>query len=148
MVTLSSHTAAPLQVRLMALVRALGLLDADHTPCGQPLSPSAAHALAELSGGTPLTQTELGSRLRLEKSTISRLVGQLEERGWIERRRAEHDGRLVLLALTDRGSTMAARVAAAREVFFARLCDRIPPDRRDEMADAVALLVEALHERP
>lgn len=148
MVTLSSHTAAPLQVRLMALVRALGLLDADHTPCGQPLSPSAAHALAELSGGTPLTQTELGSRLRLEKSTISRLVGQLEERGWIERRRAEHDGRLVLLALTDRGSTMAAQVAAAREVFFARLCDRIPPDRRDEMADAVALLVEALHERP
>src|SRR5690348_3502149 len=96
--TASAPPATPvLQSRLMALVRALGLLDAERTPCGQPMSPSAAHALTELSESVALTQTELGSRLRLEKSTISRLVGQLEGRGWVERRRAEHDGRVVLL---------------------------------------------------
>jgi DNA-binding MarR family transcriptional regulator len=145
MATTSTLTAAALQARLMALIRALGLLESERTPCGQPLSPSAAHALAELSGGAPLTQSQLGSRLRLEKSTISRLVGQLEERGWVERRRAEHDGRVLLLALTDQGRQMADQVASSRAAYFARLCERIPPARQGELSDALEMLVEILH---
>jgi DNA-binding MarR family transcriptional regulator len=130
----------------MALVRAFAVLDPDRTPCGQPLSPSAAHVLTELSGDRVLSQTELSSRLRLEKSTISRLVGQLEERGWMGRCRAERDGRVMLLALTEEGRAMAERIAASRAAFFTRLCERIPPARRGELLMALELLVGALDE--
>jgi len=132
---------------MVALIRAFGLLESGRTPCGQPLSPSAAHALTELSAAHSLTQSELGHRLRLEKSTVSRLVGQLEERGWIERCRAEHDARVMLLTLTDEGRGMANRVAASRTVFFAQLCDRIPPARRGNLLDSLELLIDVLHER-
>lgn len=146
--TTAAVSAAPvLQAQLMALVRALGLLEPDHTPCGQPVSASVAHALTELAGDHSLTQTDLGGRLRLEKSTVSRLVSQLESRGWVERRRAGHDGRVLLLTLTGQGRELAAQIAASRAAFFARLCERIPPDRHGGLSGAIALLVEALHER-
>ena len=132
----------------MALIRALGLLEPDRTPCGQPLSPSAAHALTELSEGIALTQSELAARLRLEKSTVSRLVGQLQERGWVERRRAEHDGRVLLLELTDQGRQMAEQVATSRAAFFARLSERIPSHREAELSGALEMLVEILHDQP
>ena len=61
-----------LQDQMMALVRAFGLHQPDQTPCGQPIPVSEAYALAALAGEEPLTQQELGRRLRLEKSTISR----------------------------------------------------------------------------
>ena len=145
---MSVRTAPRLQTRLMALIRALGLLEPERTPCGQPLSPSAAHALAELSASIALAQSELGARLRLEKSTVSRLVGQLQERGWVDRRRAEHDGRVLLLELTDQGRQMAEQVATSRAAFFARLCERIPPHREAELSDALEMLVEILHDQP
>ena len=136
-----------IQARLTALIRAFGLLEPERTPRGQPLSPSAAHALLELSSNERLTQTELGARLRLEKSTVSRLVGQLDERGWIERRRAERDGRLIMLGLTDSGRSLAERVAAARATYFGRLAERIPAARHAELLDSLDLLVEILHEQ-
>lgn len=146
--TTSAVSAAPvLQARLIALIRALGLLESDRTPCGQPVSPSVAHALTELAARPSLTQTELAGRLRLEKSTVSRLVSQLEGRGWVERRRAEHDGRVLLLTLTDPGRELAAQIGASRAAFFSRLSERIPPNRHDELSGAIALLIEALHER-
>jgi DNA-binding MarR family transcriptional regulator len=133
-----------LQVQLTALIRALGLLEAERTPCGQPLSPSAAHAILELGRGEALSLGDLGSRLRLEKSTVSRLVGQLEARGWVDRRRAQHDGRLLRLSLTEAGQQMAERVATSRATFFAQLYDRIPPHRRAAVLETLELLVEAV----
>jgi DNA-binding MarR family transcriptional regulator len=142
----TSIPAVPvLQEQLTALIRALGLLEPEQTPCGQPLSPSAAHALMELGCGESLSQGDLAARLCLEKSTVSRLVGQLEARGWVERRRAEHDGRVLLVRLTDDGRKTAERIAAARTAFFARLCERIPPGRRGDLIEAMEMLVEAVH---
>ncbi len=48
--------AAKLQASFSAVVRALGLLRPDTTPCGQRMSVTEAHALGELHGAGPLTQ--------------------------------------------------------------------------------------------
>lgn len=40
-----------------------------------------------------MTQGQLGERLHLEKSTVSRLINGLEKRGWIERTQNPHDSR-------------------------------------------------------
>ena len=140
------ETTLELQERMMAFVRAFGLHQPEQTPCGQPVSVSEAHAIAELNRDQPLTQQELGSRLRLEKSTVSRLVGLLEGRGWIERTANPNDGRSVQLHLTKTGTRMAKQIAKAREQTFSRLLESIPKSQRPNVLAALKILTEALHE--
>jgi DNA-binding MarR family transcriptional regulator len=133
-----------LQGRITAFVRAFGLHQPDRTPCGTPVPTSEAHAVGELDRDGPLTQGELGRRLRLEKSTVSRLVSILEQREWLTRSRSQHDGRAVTLRLTEEGQRIADQLAAARRAKFVRIVDAVPADQRPAVLAALATLVEAL----
>jgi DNA-binding MarR family transcriptional regulator len=90
-----------------------------------------------------IRQVELARRLRLEKSTVSRLVANLVGRGWVHREIADGDGRGVLLVLTGAGTTAAARQADARRDRLTALLDRIPDDQRRAVVDALQTLAEA-----
>lgn len=140
--------AQALQQQMMALVRAFGLHQPEQTPCGQPIPVSEAHALAALAGDASLTQQELGRRLRLEKSTVSRLVRQLETRGWIARVGDHQDGRVVRVSLTESGRQVTDELADARSAKFTRLVANIPDDRRAVVLSGLSVLVEALREQP
>ncbi|WP_084557496.1 MarR family winged helix-turn-helix transcriptional regulator [Couchioplanes caeruleus] len=135
--------ALALQNRISAFVRAFGLHQPDRTPCGEVVPVSEVHAMAELANDGALTQTELMGRLRLEKSTVSRLVGQLIGRGWVRRGKRPGDARLVWLELTEAGRAAAGQLAAARAARFAALLDNIPTEQRPAVVDALALLVQA-----
>lgn len=139
--------ALTLQDRIAAFVRAFGLHQPDRTPCGQPVPVSEAYALAELHRDGALTQLELGGRLQLEKSTVSRLVSQLTSRGWVERVKRDGDARLVWLELTEAGRTAAGELAAARAVRFTGLLEAIPDGDRRTVIDCLTLLTEAAHDR-
>lgn len=134
---------AAAQDALMRFVRHFGLHQADRTPCGQPLPISEAYAMAEISRDGRLRQVDLGRRLRLEKSTVSRLVGNLVTRGWVHRHAAGDDGRGVLLELTDAGANAAAAQAAARRARLTTLLARVPDDQRDAVVSALRTLAEA-----
>jgi DNA-binding MarR family transcriptional regulator len=123
-----------------------GTCKPDQTPCGQPVPVSEAYAVTELDRDGPLTQLELAGRLRLEKSTVSRLVGQLITRGWVRRGKRDGDARLVWLALTDTGRKAAGELAAARAARFILLLEAIPADQRQTVINALTLLVEASHD--
>lgn len=138
--------AAELQELVSRFVREFGLHQPDRTPCGQPIPVSEAFALAELARAGELRQVELVRRLRLGKSTTSRLVGQLTGRGWCERDEAPDDGRGVLLRLTPAGRTAAANLAGARRDRFSQVLSGIPETERDQVLHSLALLVEAADE--
>ncbi|WP_088992578.1 MarR family winged helix-turn-helix transcriptional regulator [Micromonospora echinaurantiaca] len=131
------------QEALMRFVRNFGLHQPDRTPCGQPLPVSEAHAMVEIARDGQLRQAELARRLRLEKSTVSRLVANLVNRGWVHRAPADGDGRGVLLVLTDAGATAAARQADARRDRLTALLDRIPDHERAAVVRALQALAEA-----
>lgn len=137
---------AELQDAVSRFVRAFGLHQPDQTPCGQPIPVSEAHALGELARDGELRQIELVHRLRLEKSTTSRLVGQLVKRGWAERLPAPGDGRGVLVRLTHQGAQAAQRLANARQARFAGALERIPEAQREAVLNALTLLTEAVDE--
>jgi DNA-binding MarR family transcriptional regulator len=139
-------TELGLQEQLIALVRAFGLHRPNQTPCGEPVAVAEAHALMELAQGVPLSQNDLAARLQLEKSTVSRLVGILESRGWIARARSAQDGRARELRLTDRGRQMAADLAEARRTKFARVFEAIPETERAAVLESLQILVEAMRE--
>jgi DNA-binding MarR family transcriptional regulator len=136
------------QEALMRFVRNFGLHQPDRTPCGQPLPVSEAHAMVEIAREGQLRQVELARRLKLEKSTVSRLVANLAGRGWVHRQAADDDGRGVLLVLTDAGATAAARQADARRDRLSALLDRIPDDQRAAVVRALQTLAEAADEQP
>jgi DNA-binding MarR family transcriptional regulator len=140
----SAADAALLQDRVIAFVRAFGLHRPSETPCGKPIPVSEAHALMELARNNGLTQSELGMRVQLEKSTVSRLVDNLVARSWLERQRHPSDRRAVLLQLTARGFEAAGELEQARRRKFATLLDRIPEEDRDQIVQALDAMTEAL----
>lgn len=135
-----------LQEMIIAFVRAFGLHRPNQTPCGQPVTIAEAHALIELSRQEHLSQHNLNERLHLEKSTVSRLVGILEQRGWLERRRSQQDGRIFLLELTEAGQKAAAQLAQARQAKFARILAAIPAEAQPQVLSALDILLEAMNE--
>jgi DNA-binding MarR family transcriptional regulator len=135
------------QDALMRFVRNFGLHQPDRTPCGQPMPVSEAHALAEIARDGSLRQVELARRLRLQKSTVSRLVANLAGRGWVLRHSADDDGRGVLLELTDAGTSAASALAEARRARLTALLDRIPDDQRAAVVGALQTLAEAADDR-
>ncbi len=97
---------------LRDLVRTAGLLQPDHPVPGHPISISQAFALHELDGGTPLSQRELALRLRLEKSSVSRMAAEMERDGLLVRERDPDNRRQYRLRLTDRGHALHLRMAS------------------------------------
>ncbi len=134
------------QDNMVALVRALGLHKPDQTPCGQPVSVGEAHALMEIAREPGIAQHGLVQRLRLEKSTVSRIAGLLERRGWITRERDASDTRYVRLRLTASGRKSNATIAAARAAKFAKVFAALPKAQHTDVIVAISALVEVLRE--
>lgn len=135
--------AERVQTAFSSVVRELGLLRPDTTPCGQPISVAQAHALGELHERGPLTQQEMASALRVQKSTVSRLVDQLESDRLATRAPNPADGRSVLISLTSNGRRRAERLADARRELFVRLLDQLDDDARRSVVEGLSHLEEA-----
>ena len=117
---------------LRRLVRVGGLLE-PHDHDGVRASASEVFALAELAEAGPLSQQQLGERLGLEKSTVSRLAAGLERRGWLERVRDPANRRYYRLALTPAGASAADRIGA----HFARQHEHLFAELTSEERDAL-----------
>ena len=64
------------------MVRELGFMDA--TVAASDYPPSAVHTILEIGIRGPLTSGELGDFLRLEKSSVSRMVRKLIDCGELQ----------------------------------------------------------------
>jgi DNA-binding MarR family transcriptional regulator len=147
-VTARATVARELQVSVQAFVRNFGLLVTKQTPCGQPVSPSIAHALMALldreEAGTVTYQHELAEILGLDRSSITRLCSRLEADGRLEQEPAPHDARARLLRLTASGERMAVNIRAASLDRFARIVEAIPVSKRQPLLDALKVLTAAV----
>ena len=134
-----------LQLRVQRFIRAFGLLEQDQTPCGFPIPPSQAHALQLLGQGEALPQHLLAAELHLDKSTVSRLVDGLVNRGWVERAANPDDRREVRLTLTVAGRKAVEQLSAAATAKYRGIWERIPPEKRPQVVEALAVLNDALN---
>ena len=67
------------------------------------LSPPQLGALKALHPDHPVAMSELAEILGCDNSNVTGIIDRLEYRGLVERRPAEHDRRVKLLALTEDG---------------------------------------------
>ena len=113
---------------------------------GAGLSPSETAVLGELAGETGLSQQQLGERLGLEKSTVSRLAAAMEGRGWLVRERDPADRRCYRLRLTPRGQDLARRVRADVHGHHRRLLGALTDEERAALTVGLSALTRVLDE--
>jgi DNA-binding MarR family transcriptional regulator len=129
---------------LMELVR---VVTAWHVTPPDPrtgLSLSQGLALHALDTEPPLSQQDLAGRLRLEKSSVSRLVADLERRGLVTRERDEENRRLYRLRLTNRGRTAHARLGTAFHRHYERVAAALSAREREALVLGLAAFLRAI----
>ena len=126
------------------MVRELGFMDA--TVAASDYPPSAVHTILEIGIRGPLTSGELGDFLRLEKSSVSRLVRKLIDCGELRETPDEADARSKLLSLTAKGRrTLEALHAFGRQQVRGALAALTEAEQRT-VREGMMLYARALRE--
>ena len=133
-----------LQELFSEFLQALGLHRPDQVPTGFDFSLSEMFALLALTGEELMSQQALAEQLHLEKSTVSRLIKHLEQRGWVKRVRDLHDTRMFRLQLSDAGHKQASRLTRSLAERHQRLLAALKPDEQEALAYGLSALVRAL----
>jgi DNA-binding MarR family transcriptional regulator len=74
--------------------------------------------------------SELALALRCDNSNVTGIVDRLEDRGLVERRPGEHDRRVKMLMITERGAQVRAGLAARLDEPPEALANLSPEDQR------------------
>jgi DNA-binding MarR family transcriptional regulator len=141
-----SHVNRSVADRLhSAAIRLLRRLRREDEAMG--LTAARASALSVLVfGGRPVTLGALAQAEQVSAPTITRLIVGMERDGLVRRESDSHDGRIVWLHATAKGTRLLhagrQRRVAALEADLARLA----PTERDTLADATAILERVLHD--
>jgi DNA-binding MarR family transcriptional regulator len=143
----SDPTAEPGSARLRAairgLVRRFGVSErADVSCCGVTVAQAAA--LEALSGHGPMRLSDLGRRLGITPSTLTRNLDRLVDAGLVGRKADARDGRSSRVQLTAAGRRAALGVAGREDGFARDVLARIPAERRELVLGALTELLAAV----
>src|SRR6185503_7337623 len=126
----------PLRAASRDIIRELGFLQSSYVPA--EINHSHCHALIELESGA-MHQNELAHRLRLDKSTTSRVVERLVEKGWVRPTRNRKDRRQAILHLTAKGKAKLSKVHATANAQVHEALDLLSADERRLAVDGIRL---------
>ncbi|MCG6947662.1 MAG: MarR family winged helix-turn-helix transcriptional regulator [Acidobacteria bacterium] len=140
--TLADIQAQRLREIIRALVRRFSLAErADMNCCGMTVAQAAT--LDALSDGA-MRLRDLGNRLGIAPSTLSRNLARLEERGLIEKEPDPVDGRAQTVALTAAGETAAGDVRRQEQAFARSVLDCLPLSTASETLSVLEDLLLAV----
>ena len=105
-------------VQMISRFRRLIARRADELSPG--LLPGAYKVFSTIAQSGPLTASVLVDQLMLDKSQLSRTIGQLEERGLVERSPDPHDRRAQLLSATEEGKARYDAIHASSDSLSMR----------------------------
>lgn len=106
------------------------------------------HILTELGRSRPVTMTELGARLLLEKSWISRAVESLVERNLVTKKPNSTDARSWIVALTPAGRVRVRNLNRTLDEQAEELLASLGAGDRKQLHHALKALVTALRDEP
>lgn len=134
--------ATALHRALSEMVRAYQFRDREQICC-HDISVSQCYALEALVRRGPLTLNEVAAQLLLEKSTASRMVDGLEEKGYLTRAPHPADRRALQLAVTPAGRALYERIEAELVEQERQLLSRFAPEVRQALVRLLGQLTEA-----
>ena len=126
-----------------ALVRRFAVSErADVFCCGMTIAQAATLETLRLEG--PLRMGDLGRRLGITPSTLTRNLQRLLETGYVKREADGNDGRAAVVALTASGRRQADKLERQEEAFAAEILERIDPEHRDAVVERMGELLVAV----
>lgn len=132
----------PLRQASREMVRELGFMQNIYTPGEMPHS--HCHTLMETELYGSLSQNELSERLRLDKSTSSRIVAQLVSQGLLQVETDSQDKRRNLISLTNAGRERLQRIHTQANAQVQQALDQLTPDERGTVLRGIGLYARAL----
>ncbi len=124
------------------LVRALGFMGGAFA--GTDLPPSSVHALIEIEGRPGITAAALSDSLRLDKSSVSRLLRKLVLSGDLQETPDLADARTKRLDLTTDGKRRVQTIHAVARRQVVDALDRLRPQESQTVLDGMTLYARAL----
>jgi DNA-binding MarR family transcriptional regulator len=104
------------------------------------------HLLGELGRSGPLPLSELGSRVFLEKSWVSRAVDAMVDRGLVTKETNPADARSWLVTLTAEGARTVAALNRNLDEHAERLLETLNERERAAVENSLLLVLKALRE--
>ncbi|HAT88151.1 MAG TPA: MarR family transcriptional regulator [Rhizobiales bacterium] len=138
----SVEQIADIRASSRLLVRELGVLD--KVAAETELSLSAVHAILEIGNRELFNARDLGECLRLEKSTISRLVQSLLKQGLMERQASKQDARERILFLTPSGQKLFHKINYHANSRVSAALMTLSGDASSTVASGLSLYSQAL----
>jgi DNA-binding MarR family transcriptional regulator len=124
------------------MVRELGFMEQTLAATDYPAS--AVHTILEIGARGPMTAVQLAELLHLEKSSVSRMVRKLVERGELKEASDAEDARIKPLSLTPKGQrTLAALHDFGRRQVSGALA-RLTGTERKIVREGLAIYARAL----
>jgi len=141
----TARDARRLRDAISALVRRFAISErADVACCGMTVAQAATLETLATEGSMRLG--DLGARLGIAPSTLSRNLVRLEERGLLKREKERGDARAFRVALTAVGSRAAAEVLKQDLAFAGDVLSRFPASSRLASLDALEGLLVAVRD--
>lgn len=124
------------------LVKSLSLLDRDRASCCG-VTMAQCHAIVEIGSLERVAPSVLAEILRLDRSTVTRLVDSLEAQEFLKREKDSTDRRSQVLALTEKGEKFFRATEETMEEFYASIISKIPEGERGALLSGIRVIAEA-----
>ncbi|SJZ56913.1 DNA-binding transcriptional regulator, MarR family [Enhydrobacter aerosaccus] len=138
----------PYRLSILTQVVSEALHDLYAGPFG--LTVTQWRVMAALGRFAPLTASEVGQRIVMDKVAVSRAVAGLMNRGLIERATDRKDRRRASLRLSTAGSDMHAQIVPIALAYEARLHEALSEDEQrlfDRLSDRLLARAKTLRDR-
>lgn len=143
--TLRRATELGLAWRFLRRASPAVVLDASADISEPKLEAGDVDALEQLAlSGGECSMSEIAAGLQVDRSTATRAIDRLVDRGLVERRRDRTDARMIRARLTAAGDDISDRLRYRRLALAARVLDRFDPDDQEAIARLLPRLAEAV----
>ncbi len=135
--------AINLQQQVYQLVRAYELCD--QMCMGQyRVTASQGYTMLTLPESESMTMNALSEAMGLANSTMTRMVDQLVDKGFVRREADSEDRRVVRVSLTAQGQETRRNLEQAQEYFFGLVLTEIPQEEQHGILQVLERVVAAI----
>ncbi|WP_134686973.1 MarR family winged helix-turn-helix transcriptional regulator [Brevibacillus migulae] len=132
-----------LRSAVQQFIRLFGVLEQTETPCGFSMSLSQVFAMQELEKSS-MSMKELAEKLRLERSSVSRLIDSLVKGGFVSRELNEQNRREVVLRLTEKGERSMETLREQSIRFYESILSNVEANEQQKVLEGFQIFTAAL----
>jgi len=103
--------------------------------------------IKRLAASGPMSATELARASELDGGAMTRLLDQLEEKGYLRRRPHEQDRRALRIELTEAGEAIWTHMSTAHKALLQDAQRGLSDDERDRLRDYLQRMLDVLRDK-